>query len=151
VNVSETSESERFVLSGRKRLGVLLLALGLLAPLGVAAMLRPDGRGFGTHQQLGLPPCTFRVLFGRRCPSCGMTTSWAYLVRGKLVQAAAANVGGTLLGVITAVAAIWLLASAVWGRWLGRVPNATLVAWLLAVVAAVTLVDWVIRLAIGSA
>jgi hypothetical protein len=80
-----------------------------------------------------------------------MTTSWAYLVRGKLVQAAAANVGGTLLGVITAVAAIWLLASAVWGRWLGRVPNATLVAWLLAVVAAVTLVDWVIRLAIGSA
>ena len=151
MNVSETRESERFVLSGRKRLGVLLLALGLLAPLGVAGMLRPDGRGFGTHQQLGLPPCTFRVLFGRRCPSCGMTTSWAYLVRGKIVQAAAANVGGTLLGMITAVAAIWLLTSVVWGRWLGLVPNAILVAWLLAVVAAVTLVDWVIRLAVGSA
>ena len=65
MNVSETSESKWSVLSGRKRLAVLLLALGLLAPLGVAAMLRPDGRGFGTHQQLGLPPCTFRVLFGR--------------------------------------------------------------------------------------
>jgi hypothetical protein len=151
VNASETSESKRFVLSGRKRLAVSLLALGLLAPLGVAAMLHPDGRGFGTHQQLGLPPCTFRVLFGRRCPSCGMTTSWAYLVRGKIVQAAAANVGGTLLGVITAVAAIWLLANGLWGRWLGLVPNATLLAWLLAGVAAVTLVDWVIRLALGSA
>lgn len=151
MNASETSESKRFVLSGRKRLAVSLLALGLLAPLGVAAMLHPDGRGFGTHQQLGLPPCTFRVLFGRRCPSCGMTTSWAYLVRGKIVQAAAANVGGTLLGVITAVAAIWLLANGLWGRWLGLVPNATLLAWLLAGVAAVTLVDWVIRLALGSA
>ena len=80
-----------------------------------------------------------------------MTTAWAYLVRGKIVQAAAANVGGTLLGVITAVAAIWLLANGLWGRWLGLVPNATLLAWLLAGVAAVTLVDWVIRLGLGSA
>jgi hypothetical protein len=130
---------------------VLLWALGLLAPLGVAAMLHPDSRGFGTHQQLGLPPCTFRVLFGRRCPSCGMTTSWAYLVRGQIVAAAAANVGGALLGLITAVAAVWLLADGLCGRWLGPVPNATLLAWLLAGVAAVTLVDWVVRLAVGSA
>jgi hypothetical protein len=129
---------------------VLLLALGLLAPLGVAARLQPDSHGFGTHQQLGLPPCTFLVLFGRRCPSCGMTTSWAYLVRGQIVQAAAANVGGAVLGVLTAVAAIWLLASGFWGRWLGLVPNVTWPTWLLAGVAAVTLVDWVIRLLVSG-
>jgi hypothetical protein len=129
---------------------VLLVALGLAAPLGVAAGLRPDGRGFGTHQQLGLPPCTFWVLFGRRCPSCGMTTSWAHLVRGQIAGALAANVGGTLLGALTAGAVVWLLASGLWGRWLGLVPNVTLIIWLLAGVGAVTLVDWVIRLARGG-
>lgn len=150
MNVSQTRESEQAVLSGRKRLGVLLLALGLVAPLGVATALRPDGRGFGTHQQLGLPPCTFLVLFGRRCPSCGMTTSWAYLVRGQIAGALAANTGGTLLGALTAVAAVWLLASGLRGRWLGWVPNTTLVTWLLVGVGAVTFVDWVIRLARGG-
>ena len=58
-----------------------MVAIGLLLPLGAAVRLQPAREGLGTHQQLGLPPCTFRVLFDRPCPSCGMSTSWAHLVR----------------------------------------------------------------------
>jgi hypothetical protein len=125
---------------------MVALALGLLAPLGVAAVLTPEPSGHGTHQQLGLPPCTFSVLFGRPCPSCGMTTSWACLVRGQWIDAFWANAGGSLLGILAAVAGPWLLASAAAERWLGWKPNATAGGWAVAVIAAVTLLQWGWRL-----
>ncbi|RMG03430.1 MAG: DUF2752 domain-containing protein, partial [Planctomycetota bacterium] len=52
-------------------------AVGLAGLLVIAAVLRPSPTGLGTHQQLGLPPCTFRAMFGSRCPTCGMTTAWS--------------------------------------------------------------------------
>ena len=76
------------------RLGLALLALWGFALLGgffVAYRLEPDPRGFGTHQRLGLPPCTIRTVFGVPCPSCGMTTSFANLAKGHFVHAARAN------------------------------------------------------------
>lgn len=65
-----------------------------------ARMLTPDLEGFGTHQQLGLPPCTSVVLFDSRCPACGMTTSWALLLRGQIWAALESNIGGAMLAVI---------------------------------------------------
>ncbi|MBN2023587.1 MAG: DUF2752 domain-containing protein [Pirellulales bacterium] len=123
-----------------------LLGLALVCPWAVAAWLRPDGRGHGTHQQLGLPPCSFEVLFGQRCPTCGSTTAFAHLIRGHLLAACRANVGGTLLGVLVAVGGPWLLACAARGRWIGLVPTNALVAWLAGLVAAAMLVDWAVRL-----
>jgi hypothetical protein len=125
------------------------VAVGLLCPLLVAAMLRPDPSGHGTHRQLGFPPCTFVVLFGHRCPSCGMTTAWAHLVRGQLPAALRSNVGGTLLGLLDLVATAWLLASAVRERWLGMAPNPVILAWILTAVVAVTLIDWGVRMLAG--
>ncbi len=126
-----------------------MLALGLLALLAVAAFLKPDPRGLGTHQQFGLPPCTFRFFFGRPCPSCGMTTSWAHLVRGQLIGALRASVGGTLLGMLAMVSVPWLVVSAARGRWLGWAPNGTTVGWVASAILLVTLIDWGIRLATG--
>ena len=123
------------------------MAAGLAALLAVAVALKPSPLGLGTHQQLGLPPCSFQVLFGWPCPSCGMTTSWAHLVRGQLFGALRANVGGTLLGLIAVAATPWLAVSAARGRWWGWTPHVGVAAWLAAGVVFVTLIDWGFRLA----
>lgn len=123
-----------------------VLAIGLLVLLALAAAVRPDPRGHGTHQQFGLPPCSFQMLFGRRCPTCGMTTAWACLVRGEPLPALRANVGGTVLAVLAVGGAPWLLASAACGRWRLWVPSDTAVAWAAAAVALLMLVEWMLRL-----
>lgn len=83
----------------------LSLAAGILclALLIVAWQLSPESAGLGTHQQLGLPPCTVVAMWGIRCPACGMTTSWSWLTKGYLQNAAIANAGGTLLAIIALV------------------------------------------------
>ena len=75
----------------------MLLVLALFS---VARCLEPDAAGYGTHQQLGLPPCTSVAVFGIRCPACGMTTSWSYAMRGQWIRAGQANAGGLALVVI---------------------------------------------------
>ena len=69
----------------------------------LAARLSPAAEGFGTHQQLGLPPCSTLALFGIRCPSCGMTTSWSLFVRGEWITSVQINAGGFLLATIALV------------------------------------------------
>ena len=82
----------------------------------VASQVSPDPRGYGTHQQLGLPPCTFRLMFGYHCPGCGMTTSFAHFVRGDLASAARANLAGTVLAAISAMMIPWCVLSFFAGR-----------------------------------
>jgi len=123
-----------------------LLAIGLLALLGAAALVSPDAGGRGTHQQFGLPPCTFRVVFGLPCPTCGMTTAWAYLVRGELGSAFAANVGGALTAILAVALVPWLLCAVAWGRWLGWAPNSKVVGWMAVGITLLTLIDWGVRL-----
>jgi len=60
------------------RAGAAVLALLLLVVLSLAAWLTPATAGFGTHRQLGLPPCTWARAFGRPCVTCGMTTSFSH-------------------------------------------------------------------------
>ena len=82
------------------RFCLVLMAAVLVGGFVLAVYLNPykDGRIWfeGTHQQLGLPPCTVLDWFGIRCPSCGMTTSWAHMVRGQVLAAARANAGAHL-------------------------------------------------------
>ncbi len=97
------------------------LALGLTAVFGVALWLDPyqaDGnpRRMETHRQLGLPPCTFYRVTGLPCPSCGMTTSFALLVRGDLVNSARANFVGTMLAAFGMVLVPWCVVAALTGR-----------------------------------
>jgi len=126
---------------------VLILGGGiLLALLVTAASLRPDPRGFGTHQGLGLPPCTVQQLFGIRCPSCGMTTSWALMLRGHVVGSFQANVGGALLCLASLAAVPWAIGSGLRGRWWGPPVPEIVVLVVLSVVLAATMVDWMVRL-----
>ena len=111
-----------------------------------AAMLKPDPRGLGTHQQLGLAPCTFQVVFEMRCPACGMTTSWAHLTHGQPWSAVQANVGGASLGILAVVFGPWLLVSGLRGRWLYRPVAGQALAAGGIVLLLVILIDWVCRL-----
>ncbi|WP_437204723.1 DUF2752 domain-containing protein [Planctomicrobium sp. SH664] len=76
-----------------RRQWFLLLGLSVVVLCGFASawLVTPDPRGFGTHQQFGLPPCTFRSLFGIPCPGCGGTTCVAHFVRGQWSSALRAN------------------------------------------------------------
>jgi hypothetical protein len=93
------------------------LAFGLMsiAVLGVAARMAPSRDHLGTHRQLGLPPCAFVAMTGYPCPTCGMTTAYACLVRGRLFEAVRASAFGSILAAGTAALAVLGLACAVTG------------------------------------
>lgn len=97
------------------------IAFGVLTAvatiLSVAVWLKPDPRGFGTHQQLGMAPCGSFVLTGLPCPTCGMTTAFAYTVRGQWLKAATAQPTGFLLALGTAAAGVYALQALALGRW----------------------------------
>ncbi len=121
----------------------------LVALLTTAARLTPSSAGLGTHQQLGLPPCTVVDWFGIRCPSCGMTTSWAHMVRGQMVAALRANAGGAMLAIVAAICGPWLVGSGVRGRWLMKRPAEEVVLAIGLTIIVVTLVQWTLRLSLG--
>lgn len=138
--------NERERLSGKKRL--LLAALGVLGALLLltARRLSPDPRGYGTHEQLGLAACAFYSWTGLPCPSCGMTTAWAYAADGEWRHALAANAGGAILCGFVAVTTAWSIASAAIGRWLVGRPSLRWLLWIGSAWIAVTITDWARKL-----
>lgn len=123
----------------------VLIAGMLFGLLATAFALTPEAGGLGTHQQLGLPPCTVRVVWDMRCPACGMTTSWAHLTRGQLWESVAANAGGFVLGWIAAATGCGFSFLALTGRRPPRWALPTLATVLIAAIA-ISLVDWMVRL-----
>lgn len=117
----------------------------------IAFWLNPyeeDGqaRRMETHRQLGLPPCTFKGLTNLPCPSCGMTTSFALLVRGDVMNSLRANAVGTLLAILWAGAIPWLLLCGLSGRPWGRVLAERTILGVIIVFMALLLLRWVIVL-----
>lgn len=87
-----------------QRLCWLAVATACALPLTLALLLDPDPRGLGTHQQIGellgagrLPPCSWPLICGLPCPTCGMTTAFANTVRGRFTSAFVAHPGGMVL------------------------------------------------------
>ena len=88
------------------RLLALGVALACLTVLCVAAYVEPHPSGVGSHAaSLHLKPCHFLQTTRLPCPGCGMTTSFAWFVRGNLLAsvyvqpmgaALAALAGGTV-------------------------------------------------------
>ncbi|XZE53126.1 DUF2752 domain-containing protein [Planctomycetaceae bacterium SH139] len=128
------------------RFGCFGLALTLATLWLIAFRLQPSEQGLGTHQQLGLPPCSARILWGIRCPACGMTTSWAHLANGQWVAACQANLAGVFLGLLAMVGGPMAAWSAISGR---AVSNQTL--WMLAggmiLALVLALAEWLVRIA----
>lgn len=110
--------------------------------LALSVWLKPDSRGIGTHEQLGLPPCGFVQMFeGMPCPSCGFTTTFALAAHARPLEAIKNQPFGFVLFVVTVLAVPVTLFAAVRSvslfeateRWpWGRVFVGFLLLWLLA-------------------
>jgi hypothetical protein len=113
----------------------------------VAAMLEPDPRGHSTHTQLGLPPCGFLLVTGLPCPGCGLTTSFAHMIRGQIGGAFDANPFGVLLFSATAVFIALAAVGAIRGlSVLDTLFRVHAEKWMLGL-AAISIVVWVAKIA----
>jgi len=82
------------------RLTAMSLAMACAAVLAGAACIEPQPSGVGSHTQLNLPACGFLQRNSYPCPTCGMTTAVAYLVRGRLIMAFITQPAGALAGLL---------------------------------------------------
>lgn len=103
------------------RASLLAIAAALTAVFVAAYWIHPynaDGtpKSSATHTQLGMPPCNFVTLTGKPCPSCGMTTSFALLVRGDVANSLRANWVGSIMCVLWAGTLVWALVSGIRGK-----------------------------------
>jgi hypothetical protein len=69
----------------------------------------------GTHQALGLPACGWQTAMNMPCPTCGMTTAFAYAAKADFGSALLAQPAGLLLSVLAAVIVLGGLYGAVTG------------------------------------
>ena len=79
-----------------------LICLGVLT---AACFVKPEPAGVGTHEQLDLPACGFLERTGYPCVTCGMTTAFSYMVRGRVIMAFIVQPAGALGAVLCAVVA----------------------------------------------
>ena len=87
--------------TGRRLIGVVVMIVtGTI--LGIAAWLTPATEGHGTHEQLGLQPCSWVARFDMPCPTCGMTTAFTHAANGNFVQSFTTQPMGFILVVLTA-------------------------------------------------
>ncbi len=116
------------------RLRGAIVAAPCLLVLILAGALRPAAGGIGTHEQLGIPPCSFLVRTAWPCPTCGLTTSISAMAHGRFVLALRSHpfgVVGFLLMVVWAAAGLIELGTSrpalhhlrprVWWVWVGVV------------------------------
>ena len=80
--------------------GLALLAVGA-GTIVLGLVMRPSDEGLGTHKQLGLPACSFLATTGWPCPTCGLTSSYAFCMHGRLGQAWKSQPFGFVLALIS--------------------------------------------------
>ncbi len=133
-------------LSRMEQVTLILAGLVGLTLLLLAVWLQPNPSGFGTHQQLGLPPCTFQFWFDIPCPSCGGTTAFAHFVRGQWGRALRANAASGLFAGLCVIGVPWSGASAWRRRYLGVRDIVLTLVVILLTLSVVAVTQWVARL-----
>jgi len=125
------------------------LTLAASALLLTAYQLSPNGKEMGTHQQLKLPPCGFLVITGFPCPTCGMTTAYAYTVRGQFIHAMRAQFAGFIMALATSLVGLLSFAGLLTGRRLDvnwyRINPTHAVWWM----GALLVLSWAAKIIIG--
>jgi hypothetical protein len=132
------------------RLAQTGIAAGAWIVLILAFHLHPSPEGLGTHQQLGFEPCAFYQMTGRPCPGCGLTTAFAHMAHGQVVQAAIVQPFGAVLFVLTLAAALGTTVTAIRGRsWNLVLMRHVTPAWLF-VLAGLGFGGWIFKIVYGQ-
>ena len=84
-----------------ERLGSAVVSVLSGGLLGVSAWLEPSAAGHGTHEQLGLDPCTFLALTEVPCPMCGATTTFSLMADLRWLEGIANQPFAALLFLVT--------------------------------------------------
>lgn len=113
-----------------------------------AARAEPDVRGFGTHESLGMRPCGYLEATGHPCPSCGMTTAFANMIRVRPIASFRASPAGALLCLLTMAAPGWFLHALLTGQPAFRFLLHRRAAWILPGLAIVVGLSWAYKVAI---
>lgn len=121
------------------------IATLILVGFVVARQLEPDPAGFGTHRQLGLPECPTRAFAGQSCPTCGMTTSLAFLANGNFARAWQVRPAAVLMAFGAILTAAWSVACAWSGKVIGFENGDAALAWWAGGSFVIALTCWAIR------
>ena len=127
--INKTDSSAPSQTGSAYRFWAAFIALGCLAVLAVAGYVTPSPSGVGTHQQLNLPTCGFYELTDYPCPTCGMTTAFSQMVRGKVLRSFAvqpAGAIGAMVCIFVAVVSGWVALS---GRRVDKYIYRTCIRW----------------------
>lgn len=123
--------------AGESPIGGIPDRLLAIATVGAASYLvvrlagvEPDPRGHGTHEQLGLDPCSWPLIYGVPCPTCGVTTAATHLIHLEPIAALTTQPFGVflaVLGLFVAAVALWsLLRARSFVERVARMPYGTL-------------------------
>lgn len=153
--VGPTVPARRRQANRRAARGVAALVLLICAAVLVrAATLRPDPRGYGTHEQVrwgrvASAPCGWLVVYGYPCPTCGMTTAFAHAVRGRWWRALLAQPAGFVLALGTMVATLLSMVVLFTGRWPIGPRVVVSPHWLFLGLLVLLIGSWAFKLAVG--
>lgn len=103
-----------------ERVWAVLAAIAALSVLSLAAWLQPSADGHGTHEQIGLSRCVWVSTMNRPCPTCGMTTAFAYAADADLKASFMTQPFGSTLAVLTALGFWVALHVGITGSTVGR-------------------------------
>jgi hypothetical protein len=127
---------------------VLFGLLGATASIGILALAAdPDSRGYGTHEQLGLPPCRMMDWTGVPCPGCGVTTSVTLAAQGHPLAAFWIQPFGLLTVIALPLLSLWAVAGHFRGQDLYRNIEERRAPWVRAVLVLMALA-WIYKIAV---
>ena len=123
-----------------------LMALGLWAACAMliytAVRLTPSPDGIGTHTELGYLGCSMLMTTGYPCPTCGMTTSFAWFYRGNLAASFYVQPAGFVAAYLVGMLLLLTTYEGISGRPIHRLMRFFPTKWMVILGATIVLAGW---------
>ena len=145
--MAQSDYAEKPRVGWRYRFWAGVAAIACLTVLLLARHVTPAANGLGTHQQLNLPACGFYERTGYPCPTCGMTTAFAYMVRGRILRSFIVQPAGALAAICCILTALATSYITITGRRIDRLDRYIYLAgvnwlWVIISIIAAALLAW---------